>query len=168
MTETLQRLEGLDWLEGQTVRVIADGLLVGDYTVVGGVVELPHPVTRGWVGLPYRGHVRTLPSDLGMPTGLSRGVKRSVDRVHIESTGIGGEIGFSYFDGLEAQEYQGINAIPTRLNIDELGAAAAPRRQVTDPEMASEGGDIVQIDVKSEPGFPMQLHTIEYWVNANG
>jgi hypothetical protein len=80
-------LSGLSRLEGQRVRVNADG---GDYgsdlsplTVTSGAITLPEPVARGWVGLPYRTHLRSLPLNMGEASGSARGALQRIDRAFV-------------------------------------------------------------------------------------
>ena len=58
-------IRGLDRLEGETVRVIDEGSLVGDFTVSSGQIELPRYVKDVWVGLPYEAYFETLERDFG-------------------------------------------------------------------------------------------------------
>ena len=91
-------LSGLSRLEGETVRINADGGDYGPdldrlrsepdyvdarYVVTSGSVSLPEPVARGWVGLPYRQHLRSLPLNAGEASGAARGSLKRVDRVFV-------------------------------------------------------------------------------------
>lgn len=58
-------IRGLDRLEGETVRVIDEGALVGDFKVSSGQIELPKYVKDAWVGLPYEAYFETLERDFG-------------------------------------------------------------------------------------------------------
>jgi len=54
-------LTGLDWLEGQTVSVFADGGDKPDVVVTGGEIKLSRKFTNVWIGLNYEGEVGSLP-----------------------------------------------------------------------------------------------------------
>lgn len=56
-------VSGLDHLEGETVGILADGIVLADQAVAGGAVTLPGGVTAATVhvGLRYESRVRTLP-----------------------------------------------------------------------------------------------------------
>lgn len=54
-------LSGLDWLEGQTVSVFADGGVKPDAKVVNGAITLPRELSNVWVGLSYEAELQTLP-----------------------------------------------------------------------------------------------------------
>ena len=51
---------GLEHLEGKTVYVLADGDMLGPYTVSGGAVSLPKSATSGYAGLGWVPYVETL------------------------------------------------------------------------------------------------------------
>ncbi|MBR7729162.1 hypothetical protein [Acinetobacter nosocomialis] len=54
-------LTGLDWLEGQTVSVFADGGVKPDTKVENGTIKLPRELSNIWVGLNYEAELQTLP-----------------------------------------------------------------------------------------------------------
>ncbi|EKA73459.1 hypothetical protein [Acinetobacter baumannii] len=54
-------LTGLDWLEGQTVSVFADGGVKPNAQVVNGTINLPRELSNIWVGLNYEAELQTLP-----------------------------------------------------------------------------------------------------------
>lgn len=56
---------GLNRLEGETVRVIDEGALVGDFQVKDGTIELPKYIKDAWIGLPYEASFQTLQRDFG-------------------------------------------------------------------------------------------------------
>ncbi len=162
------RLTNLTWLEGKMARVIADGFFVGDFLVKDGAIDLPCPVTKGWVGLPYEARLRTLTRDDGLGGVLSRVAKRSYDRLALETAGLGGSVGFVYGVNGKLTDPQAVRPFPTRRAHDALGAAVLLRDQFEDYEMASEFETTPMIEITNEPGFPQQIRTIEYHVQANG
>lgn len=54
-------LSGLDWLEGQTVSVFADGGVKPDVKVENGTIKLPRELSNILVGLNYEAELQTLP-----------------------------------------------------------------------------------------------------------
>ena len=54
-------LTGLDWLEGQTVSVFADGGVKPNALVVNGTINLPRELSNIWVGLNYEAELQSLP-----------------------------------------------------------------------------------------------------------
>lgn len=54
-------LTGLDWLEGQTVSVFADGGVKPSVKVVNGTIKLPRELSNIWVGFNYEAELQSLP-----------------------------------------------------------------------------------------------------------
>lgn len=64
-------ITGLDHLEGETVKALADGNVVSNLTVTGGKVTLPQAASVVHVGLPYTAQAQTL--DVEMANGNVQG-----------------------------------------------------------------------------------------------
>lgn len=75
----VQTLTGLDHLEGETVKVLADGALHPDCVVAGGTIGLQTPASAVRVGLPYRHVFASLKLEAGAAAGTAVG---KVKRVH--------------------------------------------------------------------------------------
>lgn len=54
-------LSGLDWLEGQTISVFADGGVKPPVKVVNGTIQLSRELSNVWIGLSYVAEMQTLP-----------------------------------------------------------------------------------------------------------
>lgn len=59
--DAVDTLTGLDWLEGKTISVFADGGSKPDVLVTGGEIQLGRPLSNVWIGLNYEGEVESLP-----------------------------------------------------------------------------------------------------------
>lgn len=85
-------LTGLNHLEGETVRVKADGAYQGEFVVSGGEVTITRPVDDNWeVGLHYKPSIRTMPLNTGLENGPNAASKKKILRVGIrmhESNGV--------------------------------------------------------------------------------
>lgn len=95
-TEPSNEIEGVTWLAGATVTVVADGGVYKNITVSDdGKVTIPRAATSGWVGLPYETVVQTLPVSFSIQDGsYGRGHTKNVNKVFMRvenTTGI--EIG---------------------------------------------------------------------------
>ncbi len=66
---------GLDHLEGQTVKVLADGAVRGDKTIVQGAVTLDEPAFEVRIGLGFTHRVEPLPPNVGGGRGAGQGGK---------------------------------------------------------------------------------------------
>ena len=58
---TTTSVSDLDWLEGETVKVWADGIVLSDETVVGGEITIDVASSVVTVGLPYTAKLETMP-----------------------------------------------------------------------------------------------------------
>lgn len=108
-------ISGLDWLEGETVSVLADGGVVSDLVVTGGAITLPEPAEYVTVGLPYVSEMETLQVDAELADGTIQGrPKRITDVI------------------LRLQDTRGVAVAPTSSRPDYL-IEIKPPFTVTDP-----------------------------------
>jgi hypothetical protein len=75
--------EGLDYLEGSTVQVLADGIDQGDMTVASGKITLASAATVVTVGLKYESKLKILPIEGGGIIGTSQVKTKRTSRVGI-------------------------------------------------------------------------------------
>jgi hypothetical protein len=73
--------DGLDHLEGKTVRCIADGVDMPPMVVTGGEIELPRAAQRILVGLMFAPRIELLPPEVQGATGSIQGDAMSVHEV---------------------------------------------------------------------------------------
>jgi hypothetical protein len=66
---TATQLSGLDYLEGETVSVVGDGMVLSSETVSQGGITIDQPASIIIVGLPYVGMIKGLPIDQGGQSG---------------------------------------------------------------------------------------------------
>jgi len=86
----VKTIRGLDWLEGKTVAVLADGAVQNQKVVVDGTITLDHAASKVQVGLPYTADLQTLPPTLQVD-GFGQGRQLNVNKVWIrlfQSSGI--------------------------------------------------------------------------------
>lgn len=84
-------LTGLDHLEGETVRVVADGAVQADQVVDGGRVIIDRVADTIEAGLDYKPVIKTMPLNVGMPNGPSASSKKRIVRAAVniyESNGV--------------------------------------------------------------------------------
>ena len=80
--QTVTSLSGLDHLEGEVVKVLADGSVLPDRTVTDGAITLPQPASRVHVGIGFEADIETLNIEMsteGNPT--IQGKKKKVSKV---------------------------------------------------------------------------------------
>lgn len=83
-------ISGLNWLEGETVAVLADGAVQNQKVVTDGAITLDHPASVVQVGLPIQADLQTLPLMLQIP-GFGQGQQKNINKVWIrvfQSSGI--------------------------------------------------------------------------------
>jgi hypothetical protein len=73
MRERATVISGLDHLEGQTVKILAEGATHGDKTVSSGSITLSRSAAKVHVGLAYTSDIETLRFDVGARDGTSQG-----------------------------------------------------------------------------------------------
>ena len=85
---------GLDHLAGESVRVFADGIDRGLFTVsLAGTVTLPQPASKVTIGLPQTWKVKPLPFELESQAGPSKGKQKRTQTVIVDmALSAGGKI----------------------------------------------------------------------------
>lgn len=76
-------VSGLDHLEGETVRVVADGAVQQDKTVVGGSITLDQAASTVHVGLGYDWVIRSLKLPYGAQTGSGVAKTKTVNKLGV-------------------------------------------------------------------------------------
>lgn len=72
-------ISGLHHLEGESVRVVLNSAVMGDYTVASGAITLPVGSLGAYaIGLPYSGTIKTMRLDTQLANGASQGRKRRI------------------------------------------------------------------------------------------
>ena len=83
-------VSGLNWLEGKSVVVLADGAVVQGLTVTGGSITLPTAASKVQVGLPFTTDIQTLPMAIESAMAGGQGTTKSIDYAYlrVNRTGI--------------------------------------------------------------------------------
>lgn len=76
-------VSGLDHLEGETVKVIADGATHPDRVVQSGSISLDREAEKVHVGLGYTASLKTFPMDEGVRGQVSRGKVKRISQIHL-------------------------------------------------------------------------------------
>jgi hypothetical protein len=94
LRERVNSVSGLDHLEGQTVKVLAEGAAHADETVTSGAITLDRAASKVHVGLAYVSDFETLRLDVGAAEGTAQGKFNRFHRVTFRFlTSLGGYIG---------------------------------------------------------------------------
>jgi hypothetical protein len=79
----IQRIFGLDHLEGQRVAVLADGGVVNGLTVHQGSITLPVPATKVVAGYGFQAQLQTMYLDLGQETNTVQGKRKKINALTV-------------------------------------------------------------------------------------
>lgn len=114
---------GLDWLEGETVSILADGAVAPQQVVTGGAVSLPSGVEASVVhiGLPYTADLQTLPIVDNLPA-YAQGLPKNVNKIFLRVYRSSGIFAGPTFDELVELKQRTIEPMgsPPRLLTQEV------------------------------------------------
>lgn len=114
---------GLDWLEGATVSILADGAVCPQQVVLGGEVSLPDAVEASviHIGLPYVSDLRTLPMAVELE-GYGQGMPKNVNAVWMRVYRSSGIFAGPSFDELVEYKQRTIEPMgsPPELKSEEI------------------------------------------------
>jgi hypothetical protein len=74
-------ITGLDHLEGETVKILADGSVHPDRTVSAGIIQLQRPVSKAQIGLGYRRHISPMRLEAGSANGTAQAKTKRSDHI---------------------------------------------------------------------------------------
>lgn len=77
---------GLDYLNGQSVSILADGGVIPNQVVVAGAITLAQPATKVVAGLGFAKQLQTMPLDLGNERDTIQGKRKKINAVTIRMT----------------------------------------------------------------------------------
>lgn len=156
---------GLDYLNGQSVSILADGGVVEDQVVVAGAITLAQPATKVIAGLRFTKQLKTMPLDLGNERDTVQGKRKKINAVSIRVTNTRGLSYGNTFDQLFPVKEMNPNvALGSQIPLvdgDEWvvwdPAWTVPGQmcfQSTDPLPATILGVIPEITIGDTPGKP--------------
>lgn len=98
LTAQFSTFTGLQYLEGQTVSILADGGVVPPQVVSGGQITLPAPASKVTVGLAFTPQLQTMYLDTGDPT--IQGKRKKINALTVRATDARGLLAGRTFDTL--------------------------------------------------------------------
>lgn len=78
--EPADEISGLDWLEGQTVNILADGAVQSPRVVTDGAITLDVEASKVQIGLPIQSDIRTLPLALQVDGSYGQGRMKNINK----------------------------------------------------------------------------------------
>lgn len=76
-------ISGLNWLEGKTVNILADGAVHPQRVVTGGAITLDVAARKVQVGLPIQADMQSLPWNAQLDAALGQGRTKNVNKVYL-------------------------------------------------------------------------------------
>jgi len=162
VTDNIPRkiITGLDFLEGQKVRVMDEGAYEGEYIVENGQITLSTACKDVWVGLPYEAYLETLERDFQdkqLSTKMSK-LRVYKLRMYIERS-LGIEI-----NRLDKGSVSKLITFDPSKNMDEAPTLLTGKVDIPVP---SAWDCDYRLQLKSEPGFPCTVAGFIIGVEVN-
>jgi hypothetical protein len=137
-------LFGLDYLEGQTVSILADGGVIDPQVVTNGSITLDNPASLVTVGLGFQAQLQTMPLDINGSDGTIQGKRKSISALTVLCVNTRGLKAGSTFaeDVLVAIK----ELSPSTILGDPIPLITGQERVVMDPSWDVEGQICLQQD----------------------
>lgn len=123
-------INGLTWLEGKTVSILADGAVHAQRVVAGGAITLDNAASKVQVGLPYVSDLQTLPATYPAMDG-GQGRLKNVNKAYLRVYQSGGVFAGPNFSALREfkQRTNEPYGSPPSLKTDEIEIVLTPAWQ---------------------------------------
>ena len=144
---------GLDHLEGETVDVVADGVVMPQQTVTAGAITIPRAANAVEIGLHYESEIETLEPEVQAPNGTSAGAALSIHEAMVR------------FYETQGATVQGETLPFRQFGAGILNAAVEP---FTGDKKVSMLGDNKTIVIQQTQPLPWQVLAVIMKVSANG
>lgn len=147
---TFNKVDGLNYLEGQTVAVLADGGVQAQAVVASGSITLQSDAVVVQVGLPYTSTITTVPLVVQTPAGSSQSKRKRTWSVWLR-----------FYETLGGQVQASNSRFPETLNFrnaeDQMDLAIPLYTGLKKARISSEHGEDAQIIVTTADPTPMTL-----------
>lgn len=149
-SEATTTITGLDHLEGEEVIALADGLVVGPFTVSLGQIELDLAAEVVHVGLAYTSEIETLPLAYAQRAGFGLGAMKNASKLWLRIKETLGITAGPTFDAIDQQALPGLDA-------SELLADPALRDGAVDIDLSAEWDLDATVCVKQSTPLPFTI-----------
>ena len=142
------QITGANWLEGQTISILADGAVHRQLVVTGGAFTLDYPATKIQFGLPITAQIQTLPLALSGVPGFGQGLRKNVNKVYLRvelSSGIN-----------SGPDFDNLVAAKIRTN-EPYGTPPALQTRVIEVVNRGAWGDDGQVCVQQSDPLPLTI-----------
>lgn len=156
----VEELAGLEYLEGMTVSILADGAIQENRKVVNGKVYLDYPAENIIVGLAYDSLVSPMPIEIETQNGSSMLRKKSVGSLKLRVyNSVGGQV--------RCGEDCWQTVISRDVLDDTMDSGVIPKSEVVTLNMLSGSSDEIAIEVKHDLPLPFNLSAISAIYEVN-
>lgn len=144
-------ISGLDWLEGETVSILANGAVEPQQKVTNGRITLTVAASHVVVGLPYNADAQTLPLAMQNSSAFGGGIKKNITKVALQVKSSSGVLCGPAFDTLTEYKQRTEEPMGTapELVTGEINLRISPTWQ-------SEGS----ICIRQEDPLPLELQSV--------
>ena len=163
-SEGIKEVTGLDWLEGESVTILADGNVLPAQEITGGKVIIASEKSPGFsvvhVGLPIEAEIRTLPIEFNAQDGAYLSRRKRISSINILFKNSRGG-----FFGVDEEK---LDEIKWRSN-EQIGAPIelfTGKKKVSVP--AATWSDIQQVRIKQDDPLPMTVLALVPEIEAGG
>lgn len=153
-----KEISGLDWLEGQTVSILADGAVMPQKIVKDGKITLEEPASKVQVGLPYNFDLKTLPLIVQDPA-YGMGRMKNVPRAHLRVYQSSGILAGPSFDEKDLVEYK-------QRTTESPGSPAALKTGEIDLALFGAWSDGGSICVRQADPLPVTIQSLALTVET--
>ena len=160
----IKEVTGLDWLEGESVTILADGNVLPAQEITGGKVTIASEKSPGFsvvhIGIPIESEIRTLPIEFNAQDGAYLSRRKRVSSINILFKNSRGG-----FFGVDEEK---LDEIKWRSN-EQLGAPIelfTGKKKVSVP--AATWSDIQQVRIKQDDPLPMTVLALVPEIEAGG
>jgi hypothetical protein len=151
-------LSGLDWLEGETVSILADGAVHPQRTVTSGVIELDAEYSVIQVGLPINADIVTLPLVFEAQA-YGQGRQKNINKVWLRVNQSGGIFAGPSFDDLVEAKQR---------TTEPMGSPPALKSEEVELLVKPSWGDSAQLYVRQSDPLPLTIIGITMEVAIGG
>lgn len=145
-------ISGLDWLEGKTVSILADGAVHPQRVVSGGSIALDNPASVITVGLPITADAQTLPLAAQIDGGMGQGRVKNVNKVWLRVVGSSG-----IFTGPTHSQLVNAFIQYKQRTTEPYGMPPALRTGEIEIDVLPEWGDDASIAIRQSDPLPITI-----------
>lgn len=150
ITQLVTSISGINWLNGMTVNILADGAVMPQQVVSGGVITLSVPAAKVQAGLPITSKLQTAPAWQQMDNAMIQGRAKNVNKIFMRVYRSSGILAGPDFNDLRqyAQRTTENYGAPPNMVSDEIELVLTPT-WAQSGQVCVEQSDPLPLDIAS-------------------